>query len=163
MGLPHKAPIRCMVADFALEKGRLETRTMLFDTTEANVVGKGAVDLREEIVDYHVATEPKHFSVGSLPAPIDIKGPLKNPAVRPDAMALGVRAGAAAVLGVVLTPLAALLPTIQLGLGEDNDCAKLLRPAPAATAKAKAPQAAVPAPKPPPRQEAIFHPGEPTT
>jgi len=32
-----------------------------------------------------------------------------------------------AALGVVLTPLAALLPTIQLGLGKDNDCGALIR------------------------------------
>jgi hypothetical protein len=32
------------------------------------------------------------------------------------------RAGAAAGLGVVLTPLGALLPTIQFGVGNDNAC-----------------------------------------
>lgn len=29
-------------------------------------------------------------------------------------------------MGVLATPLAALIPTIQLGLGEDNDCKSLL-------------------------------------
>jgi hypothetical protein len=33
------------------------------------------------------------------------------------------------VLGVFLTPLGALLPTIQLGLGKDNDCGELLQTA----------------------------------
>jgi hypothetical protein len=32
------------------------------------------------------------------------------------------RAGAAAGLGVLLTPLGALLPTIQFGVGNDNAC-----------------------------------------
>ena len=39
------------------------------------------------------------------------------------------RAGAAVGLGVLLTPLAALLPTIELGIGEDGACAGLLRAA----------------------------------
>jgi len=30
------------------------------------------------------------------------------------------------VLGVLLTPLGALMPTFQLGLGEDSDCKSLL-------------------------------------
>ena len=39
---------------------------------------------------------------------------------------LVARVGAAAVLGVLLTPLGALIPTIQLGLGKDTDCGRLV-------------------------------------
>ncbi|HLZ65335.1 MAG TPA: AsmA family protein [Aliidongia sp.] len=126
LGLPERAPVRCMVFDAGLAKGDLQTRTMLVDTTEANVVGKGHVDLAQEQVDFQLTTEPKHFSVGSLPAPIDIKGALKSPGIAPDPAALAERGAAAGILGVLLTPLGALIPTIQLGLGEDNDCKSLL-------------------------------------
>jgi hypothetical protein len=34
------------------------------------------------------------------------------------------RAGAAVGLGVLLTPIGALLPTIQFGIGKDNACYK---------------------------------------
>jgi uncharacterized protein involved in outer membrane biogenesis len=51
LGLPSRAPVRCMVFDAGLTKGILESRMLLVDTTEANIVGKGHVDLRQEEVD----------------------------------------------------------------------------------------------------------------
>jgi len=126
LGLPDRAPVRCMIVDAGLTKGDLQTRMFLVDTTEANVVGKGHVDLAKEQVDYQLTTDPKHFSVGAIPAPIDIKGALKSPGIAPDPTVLAERGGAAAVLGVLLTPLGALIPTIQLGLGKDSDCKSLL-------------------------------------
>ena len=126
LGLPDRAPVRCMILDAGLTKGDLQSRTLLVDTTEANVVGKGHVDLAQEQVDYQLTTDPKHFSVGAIPAPIDITGALKSPSIKPDPTVLAERGGAAAVLGVLLTPLGALIPTIQLGLGEDSDCKSLL-------------------------------------
>jgi uncharacterized protein involved in outer membrane biogenesis len=127
IGLPSRAPVRCMIIDAGLAKGDLTPRTMLVDTTEANVIGKGDVNLAQEQVNFQLTTEPKHFSIGSLPAPIDIKGALKSPSIAPDPTVLAERGGAAAVLGVLLTPLGALIPTIQLGLGEDSDCKSLLQ------------------------------------
>jgi len=37
------------------------------------------------------------------------------------------------VLGVVIPGIGALLPTLQIGLGKDNDCNQLISPAVAAT------------------------------
>jgi hypothetical protein len=36
---------------------------------------------------------------------------------------LVLRGATAVAMGVLLTPLAALIPTIELGLGKDNNCA----------------------------------------
>lgn len=127
LGLPRRAALRCMIADFGLEDGQVDTRTLLVDTTEANVIGSGTVDLGTERIDYRLKTEPKHRNLASLPAPIRIRGPLKSPSIAPDAKALVLRGGAAVAFGLLLTPLAALIPTIQLGLGEDNDCVAMLK------------------------------------
>ena len=127
VGIPRRTDLRCMIADLGLKSGQVDTRTLLVDTTEANVIGSGAINLTNEQIDYKLKTEPKHINIGSLPAPILIRGPLKSPSVLPDPKALAIRGGVAAVLGIVLTPLAAFLPTIQLGLGEDNDCVALLK------------------------------------
>lgn len=127
LGLPTRTQVRCLVSDSVLGHGVLNWRTLVLDTTEANVNGRGNVDLAEETVDLQLRTEAKHFSVGSLPTTINISGKLKSPSIRPDAGELGVRGGLAVGLGVLLTPLGALLPTIQLGLGEDNDCGALIR------------------------------------
>lgn len=117
-----------MVSDFALTQGVLQTRALVFDTDEANIVGSGTVDLRNETLNYRISQEPKHFSIGAIHAPIDVTGAMKNPAIKPDPLELGARLGAAAALGVVFPP-AALLPTIQLGLGQNNNCGALVRAA----------------------------------
>lgn len=131
LGVPQRAEINCFVSDFALDDGIANTKVLLLDTTEARVTGKGTIDFRNQTLDYSLRTRAKHFSIGSLPGPIDITGKLASPAIRPGAEQIA-RAGAAVGLGIVLTPLGALLPTIQFGIGKDNACVK-------ATAEEQAP------------------------
>jgi len=69
-------------------------------------------------------TAAKHFTIGSLPAPINIGGTLKHPSIMPGAE-LAVRGGLVAGLAAILPPLAAL-PTIQFGTGEDHHCDRIL-------------------------------------
>ena len=125
LGIPKRTPIRCMIADLPLQQGILSTRTMLLDTEEANITGKGTVNFQNQTIDYEIEQQAKHFTVGSLPGPIDIRGPLKSPSIVPSTET-AARGSLAAALGVLLTPLGALIPTIQLGLGDDNDCTKLI-------------------------------------
>lgn len=136
LGIPSRARIQCFIADFVLRNGVATARTLVLDTDEDRVAGKGTINLRNERLDLTLETDSKNFTVGSLPAPIEIGGTLKNPTAAPDAGALAARAGAAVGLGVLLTPLAALLPTIELGIGEDGACVGLLR---AARAPARVP------------------------
>jgi AsmA family protein len=84
-----------MIADFSLQKGLLNTRTLLLVTKEANVHGTGWVNLRNETVDYKLNTKAAHFSIGSLHAPIAINGPLKHPSIRPEVGELALRGGIA--------------------------------------------------------------------
>src|SRR3546814_6852499 len=118
--------MRCMIVDMERHDEQVKTNTLLFDTSAANLLGSGSIDLNKETVDYQIRTQPKHPNIGSLAAPININGPLRSPRILPDPGALAVRGGVAAALGVLLTPLAALIPTIQLGLGEDNDCVAMI-------------------------------------
>lgn len=141
LGLPRRADLRCMVSDFALRQGTLDTRTMLVDTSEANIIGSGQVHFSDETLDYVLRTEPKRLNIGSVAAPIHIRGSFAEPMIRPDAAALGVRGTAMVALGTVLTPLAALIPTLQLGLGEDNDCKALIAQAQSGAPKPEGGQA----------------------
>ncbi len=127
LGIPNRARIQCLVTDFVLQRGVAQARTAILDTDENRVVATGSVNLGSEQLAIVLNTDAKHFSIGTLPAPINVTGTLGAPSVAPDAKELGARAGAAIGLGIVLTPLAALLPTIQLGTGEDGACASLLR------------------------------------
>src|SRR5207248_282371 len=122
LGLPQRTPAECMIADFSLQKGLLNTRTLLLVTKEANVHGAGSINLRNEAIDYKLNTEAAHFSIGSLHAPIDIKGPLKSPSIRPEVGELTVRGGVAGALAVLMPPLA-ILPTIEFGQDESRECA----------------------------------------
>jgi len=122
LGLPKRTPVECMIADFSLQKGLLNTRTLLLVTKEANIHGTGSVNLRNETIDYKLNTEAAHFSIGSLHAPINVKGPLKSPSIRPEVGELAARGGIAAALAVVLPPLA-ILPTIEFGQDESRECA----------------------------------------
>jgi uncharacterized protein involved in outer membrane biogenesis len=141
LGLPRRAKMRCMIVDMGLDDGNLSTHTLLFDTTEANVIGSGTIDLDKEEIDYALRTQPKRMNVGSLAAPINITGSLRAPHIVPDFGALAVRSGTAVALGVLLTPLAALIPTLQLGLGEDNDCVAMIEDLQAGGAAPSAPAA----------------------
>jgi hypothetical protein len=96
----------------------------VLDTSAAIVTGTGGVSLRDEQLDMQLRTESKHFSIGSLPAPINIGGTLKNPSIRPGGE-LALRSGAAIGLGFIFPPLAAL-PTIQFGTGENHQCDQIL-------------------------------------
>ena len=121
LGIPNQAQINCFVADLPMQNGIVDTKALLLDTEEARVVGRGTIDFRDQTMDYSLTTRSKHFSIGSLPGPINLTGPIVSPSIRPGAEVVA-RAGAAAGLGIVLTPLGALLPTIQFGVGNDNAC-----------------------------------------
>ena len=120
IGLPSRADVQCFVADMPLKDGIMTTRTLLLQTSEARTVGQGTIDFRNQTMDYSVTTRSTHFSVGSLPGPIDITGKLGAPSIRPGAEVVA-RAGAATGLGILLAPLA-LLPTIQFGVGDTTAC-----------------------------------------
>ena len=113
LGVPDRDKIECFVADFALQGGELQTRALLLDTTSDIISGSGTINLRTESLDYQIRTEAKHFTIGSLAAPISITGSFKHPGALPEITKLAVRGGAAAGLGLLFPP-AAILPTIRL-------------------------------------------------
>jgi hypothetical protein len=83
--------------------------------------------LRDETLNLHLRTETKHFTIGSLPAPINIGGTFKSPRILPGAE-LAARGGLAAGLAAIFPPLA-LLPTIQFGTEDSHQCDRLLHEA----------------------------------
>ena len=127
IGIPNRAKLQCLILDMPLQQGVLSAKTMLIDTDEGRIGITGTVNLRTEALGLQLKTEAKHFSVGSLPTPINVTGPLGSPGIMPEVGPLALRGGAAIALGIIGTPLAALLPTIQFGTGEDNACSGLLR------------------------------------
>lgn len=117
--------VRCAVADLGLKDGVATTRTLLMDTDDSNIFGAGTIDLGREQVALTFRVEPKDRSILSLRAPLHVNGPLKKPSVRPDGGVLAGRVLGAIALGAI-NPLLALLPTIETGPGQDQDCRKVL-------------------------------------
>ena len=137
LGIPQRADLQCFVGDFALQHGVLNTKTLLLDTSEARVQGTGDIDLSAETITYKLKTDSKHFSVGTLSTPIDVTGHLKSPSIMPEAGPLALKAGAAVGLGFLFPP-AAIIPTIQFGVGDDGACQRDAAPIAQAVAAAKA-------------------------
>lgn len=126
LGIPTRELLQCAAIDFVLQSGVATLHTGVLDTDASRVAMGGEVNLRNEGLGLVLKTDSKHFSIGTLPTPIDVKGTLGKPSIMPEIGPLAIRGGAAIVLGIVGTPLAALLPTIQFGTGEDNACQGLL-------------------------------------
>lgn len=120
LGIPTRTQLQCLAVDMTLRDGVLQTRTFVIDTNEADVLAHGSIELARERLDLEIRTLSRHFTVGSLPTPIRVGGTFKHPSIAPEAGPLAARAGAAVGLGVLLTPLGALLPTVQFGTGREN-------------------------------------------
>jgi hypothetical protein len=106
--------IDCFVADIALRRGVLSTRTLLLETADAVTEGAGAIDLRQERVEVRLRTQSKHLTIGVLPAPLLINGTLNDPRSAPDP---ATPAGRGGLIGAF-----AALPTVQLGIGDASNC-----------------------------------------
>lgn len=135
LGDDASAYIRCGVADFAVRDGVLRSNVFVLDTTDTNIQADVTLDLQNEIIDARAQAHTKDPSILAVQSPILITGRLKSPDIGLDPAEAGARAGAAALLGAVLTPLAALIPFIELGLGEDSECGALIEQARASAAR----------------------------
>jgi uncharacterized protein involved in outer membrane biogenesis len=151
----QQADLRCGVAQFQALQGTLVAKSLVFDTQNVLITGKGAIDLGSEQLDLDMSGQPKKFRLGRVRAPITVRGTLLHPSI-------GVKTGntvgqgAAAVgLGALLGPLGAVLAFIDPGLAKDADCSALmneahegaaLKTASAAPEKSAAPPANVAAP-----------------
>lgn len=122
----ENSTIRCVVTSFAARRGLMETNTLIADTTAVNIRGTGSVDLGEERYDLVLKAKSKELSPLALRGPIVVKGSFKHPEVKPAVGPVAARAGAAVALGVLATPIAAILPLIDTGGGQDSDCAALI-------------------------------------
>jgi hypothetical protein len=118
-----------MATDFAVANGLMQSRLFVVDTQEAVINVDGTVSLANEIINLTIRPETKGLRIFSLRAPLYVRGPFKQPAVSIDKGVLAMKAGAAAVLATVAAPIAALLPLVNTGPGEDSACGQLLQAA----------------------------------
>ena len=117
--------LNCMAADFVVNKGLMRTRQFIVDTEDAVLHIDGTVNLGNEQLDLTLQPDSKGLRIFSLRSPLYVKGTFSKPDVSVDKGVLALRAGGALALAVV-APMAALLPLVNAGPGEENECATLL-------------------------------------
>lgn len=122
-----RASVRCGVADLKATDGTLQVQNLVFDTDNVLITGTGDLDLGTEQWDLRLRGQPKKLRLLRLKSPITVRGPIRHPSVgiEPDAKAIG-QAGIATALGVLVTPLAAVVAFVDPGLAKDADCSSLM-------------------------------------
>lgn len=118
--------LNCLVSDFAVRDGLMQTRTFVVDTEEAILVVTGDIDLAKEKLDLTIKPESKELRLLSLRAPIYVTGNFKKPDIEVDKGVLAAKAGSAIALGILAPVATALLPLINMGETEDSGCRRLL-------------------------------------
>lgn len=118
--------LRCVVADFDVKQGVMQTNALVFDTEVTTLFGSGSVDLAHEELDLMLDPRTKTTSPVALRSPIHVRGSFAKPRVGVDKGRVALRAAGAAVLGA-LNPFLALIPLIDTGPGKDSDCGQLVR------------------------------------
>ena len=143
-----KAAIRCGVLQFDVKTGTAHAQDLLFDTQNVLIEGEGQIHFASEKLDLTIQGQPKKLRLVRLRAPIEIQGELLKPAFKVKPGHLVEQAAIGAVLGTLLTPLAAIVAFVDPGLAKDQNCAQLLaqaqqrqptQPAPGRTAQTQSP------------------------
>jgi hypothetical protein len=117
--------INCLASDMEVSNGAAQARTFVADTDDAVVHVTGGVNLATEQMDMTLKPETKSLRLFSLRAPIYVRGTFAHPDVSIDKGVVAMKAGGALALAAV-TPIAAMLPLINAGPGQDSPCGKLL-------------------------------------
>ena len=121
--------IRCMVADFDVKSGVMQSKALVLDTDSLLLTGNGTISLPKETLNLTLTPRSRGISPLQFSTPLAVFGTFRDPAVAPKATSLGAQAGATLALGLFLGPVAALVPMIQDRLAGNGDCGALLNDA----------------------------------
>jgi len=118
--------LNCVAADLAVRDGVAQIRVFKLETDETTVDITGDINLRDETLDLDIRPANESVRIFTLRSPLYAKGTFKDPDVGVQVGPVAVRAGAALALGVAVSPFAALLPLLNTGTDEANDCKPLV-------------------------------------
>ena len=102
-------PLRCLVAEFEITNGLMKAHTLIIDTADTKIMGRGTVNLADERMDLELLSRNKDFSLISGQAPIQVSGTFDDLSARVDGQSLA----------------ASLATPIEIGVAEDADCRQL--------------------------------------
>ncbi len=117
--------LNCMATDLGVTNGLIQTRSFIIDTDDAIIDVSGKINLTQEQLDLTIKTNSRGLRVLSLRSPISVRGSFMKPRVSINKGVMAMKAGGAIAL-IVLAPVAALIPLIKTGPGDNSECARLL-------------------------------------
>ncbi|MET0364739.1 MAG: AsmA family protein [Sphingobium sp.] len=131
--LKEPVQINCGLVAFTVRKGIAAADPILIDTTKNVIVGRGGFSFKTEAMDLAIRADGKKFSLFSGQSPVGLNGYFAKPGlsvISPDLLA---RAGAGIGLGIVASPLAAILAFVDVGDAKSAACGPVLSGASAAS------------------------------
>ena len=118
--------VNCGVADLRVKDGMVTPRPMVVDTKDSVVLVDGDMSLATERLNLVAKVDPKDKSPLTLRTPLNIQGTLGDPRLSLQKAPLLRKLVPAAVLGVAVAPLAAIVPQIDLGEDPDDESLRAL-------------------------------------
>lgn len=113
-----RGTLNCAVGRWTLKRGVAETVVLMIDSDRVTVGGEGRIDLARETLDMRLTPNPKDASLVSLATPIMITGPIADPAIAPDPVAVAKGVGSLVGGAALAGPLALMLPFVSSGSTE---------------------------------------------
>lgn len=118
--------MNCLAAESAVRNGRANMQRFVLDTDDAVIDVNGYIDLGQEQLNLDIRPQTKGTRILTLRTPLYAKGTFANPDIGPYKTPIAIKAGAAAVLASIVSPLAAVLPLVNVTRVPDTDCASAI-------------------------------------
>ncbi|MDB5689094.1 MAG: AsmA family protein [Sphingomonas bacterium] len=124
--------VNCGLIAFTVKDGVAAADPVLIDTDKNVMTAKGGFSFKDESLDMAFRADGKKISLFSGQSPVGINGYFAKPGYQIITPQLLARGGAGLALGVVASPLAAILAFVDVGDAKDTACGPVLAGATAA-------------------------------
>ena len=124
--LKKPVELNCGLIGFTVKNGIAAADPILIDTEKNVMSAKGGFSFRDESLDLSFRADAKKFSLFSGQSPVGINGHFASPGIQIVSPQLVSRAGAGVALGVVASPLAAVLAFVDIGDAKSAACGPVL-------------------------------------
>jgi AsmA family protein len=135
--LEKPVQINCGLIAFTVRNGVAAADPILIDTTRNVITGRGNFSFKDESLNLALRADGKKFSLVSLQSPVGINGYFARPGLQVITPELLTRAGVGAGLGLIASPLAAVIAFIDPGDAKSAACGPVLNGASAMAQRTK--------------------------
>ena len=117
--------LNCAIANFNVNDGVLQTKTLLLDTPITTIIGNGEINMTQESLHMDLNPHTKIMSPIALRTPIYIRGTFAEPDITVNKTDLALQGAGAIALGAI-NPFLAIIPLVETGPGKQSECGRLI-------------------------------------